>query len=441
MKGVIFTFLLTYGGALASLVRPYYGLLIYVCFAIIRPEVMWFHSLPMGPRYSLTIALALLAGWCLHGFGDWRFGRAGAIVALLLMFMLWSTIIAIPAFDQTLAWSYVEGHAKIVLPFIVGITTINSVRQLKQLAWVIVLTQGYLALELNISYYQGWNMMKEVGFAGLDNNGLAITMDTTIGLAFFLGLHSEGWWRKVLAFGFGVLMLHSVMFSFSRGGLLALIITAGLCFLLIRKEPKHYLFLIVAILIGFRLAGPQVVERFETAFSDEEHRDGSSNLRVRHWTACATHMMTQPWGAGPNQWQFVAPRYGLPAMEAHSHWMQTGAEMGFPGLLTLMGFYALTVVRLWPLARGKLQVSDPWLSYIARMVIASLIGFALSAQFVTCSGVEMPFYVVLLGAGALKLASASEPGTNAGRLYLGQPVLLARAAMAGAHPSVANPAG
>ena len=38
MKGLLFTYALTYGGAVVSLFNPFYGLLIYVCFAIMRPE-------------------------------------------------------------------------------------------------------------------------------------------------------------------------------------------------------------------------------------------------------------------------------------------------------------------------------------------------------------------------------------------------------------------
>ncbi len=78
-KGLLFTYGLTYGGALVSLFNPFSGLLIYICFAIVRPESMWFWSVPAG-NYSRIIAIALLAGWAMHGFGSWRFGRARAIV-------------------------------------------------------------------------------------------------------------------------------------------------------------------------------------------------------------------------------------------------------------------------------------------------------------------------------------------------------------------------
>ena len=91
MKGLLFTYLMTYGGALASLFNPYIGLLIYICFAIIKPESLWYWSVPAG-NYSRIVALALLVGWALQGFGDWRFGRAKGVVIALVGFLGWSML-------------------------------------------------------------------------------------------------------------------------------------------------------------------------------------------------------------------------------------------------------------------------------------------------------------------------------------------------------------
>jgi hypothetical protein len=44
------------------------------------------------------------------------------------------------------------------------------------------------------------------------------------------------------------------------------------------------------------------------------------------------------------------------------------------------------------------------------MVVAGLIGFAIAAQFVSLYGLEVPYYIALIGAGVLKLSStAAEP--------------------------------
>ena len=59
-KGLIFTYGMTAVGAVGGLVSPFFGLLVYVCFAIVRPDYMWFWSVPQG-NYSRIIAVAMLA--------------------------------------------------------------------------------------------------------------------------------------------------------------------------------------------------------------------------------------------------------------------------------------------------------------------------------------------------------------------------------------------
>src|SRR5215831_9898374 len=232
MKGLLFTYALTYGGAAAALFNPFIGLLIYVCFAIIRPEALWFWSVPEG-NYSRIIALMLLAGWTLNGFGNWNFGRAKVAVWSLLGFMAWCAISAAAAPNHEIAWGEVEERAKIVLPVLVGMTVIHSVNQLWQLAWVIVASQGYLAYEANASYLEGYNRIREVGFGTGDNNTAALAMVCGMGLAFFLGIAESRPWRRWAAFGAAGLMAHAVMLSDSRGGMLAMLITGALTFLLI----------------------------------------------------------------------------------------------------------------------------------------------------------------------------------------------------------------
>jgi probable O-glycosylation ligase (exosortase A-associated) len=404
MKGLIFTYVLTYGGAVFSLFDPYIGFLIYVCFSIIKPESLWFWSVPAG-NYSRIVAIALLVGWALKGFGRWQFGSARAVIFALIGFWAWAGLSAIQAQDRALALDWLEGISKIVLPVVVGITIIDSVKQLKQLAWVIVVSQGYVAYDFNQSYYAGFNRVTEVGFGGMDNNCVAISMVACAGLAFFLGLNAEGWWRKAIAFAASGLMIHCVFFSFSRGGMSALVLTGALAFVLIPKQPKHYLIFALAVLLAWRLAGTEVTQRFLTSFVGEEQRDESARSRTELWRDCLDIANQNPlFGVGARHFGLVAPRYGWPiGKEAHSLWLQMLAELGYPGGIMLMLYYGICVVRLWPLVRESTPVPHPWFRDCARMVIASLVGFAVAAQFVTLPGLEVPYYITLLGAGTLKL--------------------------------------
>ena len=299
-----------------------------------------------------------------------------------------------------------------MIPFIVGLTLINSVERLKQLGWVLMLSQGMVALEMNLAYYGGYNKIAVGSFGALDNNSQAISMVCGVGLAFFLGIGATQWWQRLLSWFVAILMAHAVMLSGSRGGMLALIVSIAMGFMLLPpKKPKHLLaFLVVVVILG-RLAGPSVQDRFMSAFVDPQERDRSAESRLDLWADNWDVMVHNPvLGVGPDHWPLIAQQYGWkPGKEGHSLWFQTGAELGFPGLGFLMLFYGLTMVRLWPIARNKGDVQDPWLRDVARMVIASQMGFVVAAQFVSLEGLEIPYFITLLGAGALKLLPQEQP--------------------------------
>jgi O-antigen ligase len=419
MKGAIFTYLLTAAGATAGLFDPYYGLLVYVCFAIIRPEWMWRWSLDPG-NYSRIVAIGLLVGWALAGFGRWKLGRAWGVIAPLLAYWAWSALCVTQAPDQDRAVDFVVYLAKVVLPVLVGITTVDSVLKLKLLGWVIVASQGFVALQLNLYYFGGYNMAWEEGFGGMDNNCIAIAMVTGVGLAFFLGMGAPKWWSKLLAFAAAALMGHVIMFSFSRGGLLALLITGVFSFFLVPKKPVHYAVFALAVLLAIRMAGPSVRERFMTSFGQPNSElEASAESRLQLWSGCLDATAQRPvLGIGPDNWGEIAPEYGWKrGKEAHSLWLQTMAETGIPGVLFLAAFYLVGIVRLWPLTREQTPVPDPWMRDAARMVIASLIGFVIAAQFVTIKYLEVPLYVALLGAGVLRLVSEAQTRAAAGQVW------------------------
>ena len=109
-------------------------------------------------------------------------------------------------------------------------------------------------------------------------------------------------------------------------------------------------------------------------------------------------------GVGPNHFPLAAPEFGYPEMHAHSLWLQVGAELGFPGLGFLIAFYGITMWRLRQMIHEAQNV-DPWFAHSGRMVIAALVGFAVSGCFVSLVGLELPYYIVLIGAGALRLST------------------------------------
>jgi O-antigen ligase len=109
-------------------------------------------------------------------------------------------------------------------------------------------------------------------------------------------------------------------------------------------------------------------------------------------------------GVGPDNFPNFAHEYGFRSgkKEAHSLWLQQGAELGIPGFIMFIWFYVITIKLMWRLLTFP-DFVDPWYADIARMVISSLAGFAMAAMFVSVETLEVPYYLVLLGAGALRV--------------------------------------
>jgi O-antigen ligase len=298
------------------------------------------------------------------------------------------------------------------------------VSQMKQLAWVLVASLGFLAWEANLDYLHGGFRIRLEGFGNMDNNCFCIAMAAGAGLSFFLGLHEHGWWKKLLCLALAAMMVHATMFGNSRGGMLGIVVTAIVTLLLIPKKPLELSLVAAATLIGLRLAGPQVWERFSTIFASAESRDSSAGSRLQLWADCWDVMQRHPiTGVGPDHWPLVAVQYGWPpGKESHSLWFNAGAELGFPGLILLVLFYGSVLWQSWradvgpnsseDLASCELtsaptdvcdESEESWLVGCRQMVTAALIGFTVSASFVSLDGLEAPYYIALLGAGTLKV--------------------------------------
>jgi O-antigen ligase len=401
MNGLLFTYALTYGGAFASFFRPYYGLLIYVCFAILKPPALWPWAVPPG-NYSRVIAVAFLIGWAMNGFGDGRLGRARAVVWAFLGYYLWVILSTSFGMAPALGAPFIEYLAKIILPFIAAVTLIRTWEQLKTLLWVMIGSCAFLAYEANLLYLKGYDVEHNRLF-GLDNNSFSILMATSMGLALVWAFEETVLWRRVMLLGFAAAMAHVPMMSMSRGGMLGALAAACVAVALTPKSRRTWLMILAGLVVASILAGPSVVKEFSSSFKSEEELDGSAAGRMELWRNCTDTMLKNPlFGIGQECWSLVVESYGWPkGKEAHSLWFQTAAELGVPGVTFLMLFYILAVTRPW---RASRATGDPRIALVARMMAASIAGFAVSASFVTVEGFELPFYVVMVGACATRIA-------------------------------------
>ncbi len=410
MKGLIISYLLSYGGAVVALFFPVVGVCIYAAFSVARPQVLYGWAGDMT-GLSRIIGVALLLGWAFKTFGRWQFKQVRTPVLALCCYFVCLLFSAFSASHQTVAWDSVIEQSKYFLIFLAGVTLISTRREVTALAWTIVLAQGLVGFEMNLSYVRGFNQARQLGLLG-DNNTFAVSLVAVIGPALFLSLFADQLWKKALAFACSALILHTVLLTFSRGGILSLIVAGVAIFFVMPKRPLYLVAMVLVAALAIRLTGPQVLARFQTTFAKAEVRDFSAQSRLDLWKDCYHVMMANPFtGIGPRHWPLVAESYGWPkGKAAHTFWLEVGAETGLPAMLALIVFFVSSLACAWRLARRR---DDPWLACMGGFAFTGLAGFMFGAQFVSSEGNEVPFFVALVGLTAMELANSTAQAPEA----------------------------
>lgn len=404
MKGLILVYILTVVGVVGAFRAPVIGLFVYIGFAVLRPRFMFGWAGDVGD-VSWYVAIAMLASWAMNGFGDWKIGRGKLVVWTLLLFTLWCYLSALQANYSNAATSWVIAFLKVVAPFLVGVTTLNTEKHARAMMWTMVLVQGYIGYEMNYQYLiNGRNQVADSGYGGMDNNSFGISLVTTIGPALAMGLAEKDWRWKAAGALSAAFMVHTTLLTFSRGAMVGLAAVGFAAFVILPKRPKYIAAMVVTLLLTARFTGEQLLNRYESAFAASDRRDSSADSRLLLWRDCFEVAMDRPiLGIGPNNWPLIASSFGwTPFKSAHSVWFQTLAETGFPGVFLLFSFFVLTMIRLWPLAREKITEENRYLVAAATGIITAIVGFMVAGSFVSLTGLEHPYYMAMMGVVILK---------------------------------------
>ena len=413
MKGLILTYLISYGSAVAALRYPLIGLYVYVGLSVLRPQSIFGWAGDIS-GVSFVVGAALLVGWVFNGFGSWKVGRGFSVLLPFIGFVAWFALSASTALNSAIAYDALYEYSKVVLPFLAGVTLLKGEKESRRLLWVMVLSQGYVGFEQNLAYLQGFNIAAE-GFGGMDNNFFGLSLVTLIGPAITLTLAAKTKSGKLTAAAATALILHTTLLTFSRGAMLGMLAVGATAFVMMPKRPKYVLGLLAVFLLAASRTGPQLTERYGSAFASSGARDGSSQSRVDLWADCLKVIQEYPiLGVGPANWRTISARFGWEeGKSAHSVWLETTAEEGIPGGVLLLTFFCMAIVRLWPLARQNPTEENRYEIAVASGVILSIVGFIVSGQFVSAPALEGPYYVTMLGIALLRRKRAEVATTTA----------------------------
>jgi O-antigen ligase len=234
-----------------------------------------------------------------------------------------------------------------------------------------------------------------------DANDVAMVLVSSLPFLLYMGITARRWqWKLATVIGLGLVMV-SVMRAGSRGGFLALV--AITLFLLFRfggvKGWKRFSFVLVltgAFLVTATDATWRQLQSMMNPSGDYNMTEETGRKAI--WTRGIGYMMERPvFGVGVNCFSFAeghlselsreraAKDKGLKWSAAHNSFVQIGAELGFPGLLSFVG---MLLIAFRTLVRIRRRFPDPSDDHqrakgLTDALTASLIGYCVAGFFLS----------------------------------------------------------
>jgi len=258
------------------------------------------------------------------------------------------------------------------------------------------------------------------GLIYYDANDFALVMDCTIPFAvYFLGKgHRRS--RRVVAMITLGMILTAIVKSGSRGGFIALIAVMLYVSLRYRAIPGRVRFAVTiagaALFLGF------ASDKYWTMMGTILHPQSDYNYtdsqgRVEVWKRGMGYMLQHPAvGVGVGAYPVAeggsdlamsleAQGKGFKWSVAHNSFLETGAELGFPGLAVFIAIIVVTGTSLMRLSpRGRWA---PWITRremaLGQMLIGALIAFVVAGIFVSAEYFSYLYFLLGLAIGLIKI--------------------------------------
>lgn len=298
----------------------------------------------------------------------------------------------------------------------------TSVRSIRDLEWyALVNLYGALVYTTVISlfFHVGYDG-RLGGLIFYDANDFALVMVCTIPFAvYFLGKgHKRS--HRIAALLTMAMILIAMVKSGSRGGFIGLIGVMLYVLLRYRAIPSRVRLAVtiagVALFLGF--AGDKYWTSMGTILHPESDYNYTDNVgRVEVWKRGVGYMVHNPVvGVGVGAYSVAEGNSGLARSlaaqgrgfkwsVAHNSFLETGAELGFPGALVFIAILVVTGIGLTRISpRGRWA---PWISRrdmaLAQMLIGAIVGFAVAGFFVSAEYFAYLYFILGLSVGLMKL--------------------------------------
>ncbi|KQN69622.1 polymerase [Duganella sp. Leaf61] len=377
--------------------NPVNGVLMWVWISVMNPHTQ-------GWGFATTFPFAMIVGVAtLFSVAITRQPKtlpASNITFILIAFILWmnvTTLFAIFPEASMVQWGKVM---KIMLMSLVTMMVIRTREDIQRMVWVLTLSLGFYGVKGGIFTVRSGGQDRVWGPVGTfigDNNSLALALIMTIPLMRYLQQTTDRRWVWHALTAMMLLSALAALGSYSRGGLLA--IGAMVIYMWLQSHNKLVTGMLIMLLTPLALLF--MPERWSERMDSigDYQNDGSALGRINAWHMAYNLARDRFFGGGYEVSEASVFLLYAPDPKAihaaHSIYFQALGEHGFVGLF----IYLLLGWQTWRSASWIVRHSEgiadlAWAGHLARMMQASLAGFAVGGAFLSLLYYDVPYYLI-----------------------------------------------
>lgn len=423
----ILFFVILIPGLIAGLFSRFAALLVYIGFAMFRPQE-WVFTDITWLRLSLVSGLILLIPSLLTGVLP---NLTHPISIGSVLFLITALIGQTNAVRPDIGWHWLDYMTRLILVCLLAVTILNTRKRLLIAVGVFATALGLHASKVGVMILLtgGFRLLEGFGGSFGDNNEYALGVVMILPFLVATAQNFDAirgpapsalrwaWWASI------PLCILTIIATYSRGGALALAVAAVVFLVLQRRKFAGVMVLSALAILAVTFADslPGYRDRLETVQTDTE--ESSAMGRLHFWRTALTISKDWPLGIGLRNFEQMYDQYDSSGgahgthRAVHNSHLQVLVELGIPGLLVWISLFGYSIFAALRLRRGA---KDPARSSQDRLFcftlgnafLASIAGFLIGGSFLSMALNDATWFIFAFVAAADRLrhpASAQIP--------------------------------
>lgn len=402
--------------------RPFVGILVWTWFTVMNP-----HRETYGFAYFFQFNLIIAAVTFLGLFTASEKIKPikNFTIYIMFSFFAWTIFTCFSAIDPIMSWTFLNATPSRVYVYIfMLVLLVDREERLLALLWIVVISLGYYGATIGIVgvLAGGRNIGVAENFGPVDTmiqdrNHMAVALMMMFPILIYLHQYTANKMVRTLIKIVLFLSLITVIVSYSRTGLLCIMLVGGYYFMFLRNK----IIILIAIMVVFSMSVFFMPPEWQSRMSfsnDEIQKEGSLSVRLESWKLARAIANDKPiTGGGFRIVQNPKAMAMYPGVSAnayaaavHSIYFEVLSDHGYVGLLLFLmtlssGLYMNMSTRRITKNHETLQ----WTFDMATALQLSICVYALGGAALSLAYFDV-FYIIIFSSAALNYMTHQKIG-------------------------------